>query len=176
MSRISRGALRLDTRRIDVLDPLRDAIGTIEPAMWSKEIDLTFDIVGDMSTARRLPIGSREIQSRSLGRSHAHDRSLRWAVAGRIVWAWVLTIPTAFLIAAFSPLRLRRADAGIHRVAWGLRKAVAGPAASPDSFAAPAPALGERIAPRSYIIRLVVNGRTAAAPFEVLSDPNREGR
>jgi PiT family inorganic phosphate transporter len=26
--------------------------------------------------------------------------AVRWGVAGQIVWAWVLTIPAAFLIAA----------------------------------------------------------------------------
>jgi PiT family inorganic phosphate transporter len=28
--------------------------------------------------------------------------AVRWGVAGRVVWAWVLTIPGAFLIAAVS--------------------------------------------------------------------------
>jgi PiT family inorganic phosphate transporter len=27
--------------------------------------------------------------------------AVRWGVAGRIVWAWVLTIPASALIAAF---------------------------------------------------------------------------
>ncbi len=27
-------------------------------------------------------------------------KSVRWGVAGRVVWAWVLTIPAAALIAA----------------------------------------------------------------------------
>jgi inorganic phosphate transporter, PiT family len=29
-------------------------------------------------------------------------RSVRWNVAGRIVWAWILTIPASAAIAAFS--------------------------------------------------------------------------
>jgi PiT family inorganic phosphate transporter len=33
--------------------------------------------------------------------------AVRWGVAGRVVWAWVLTIPGAFLIAAFSELMVR---------------------------------------------------------------------
>jgi PiT family inorganic phosphate transporter len=33
--------------------------------------------------------------------------AVRWGVAGRIVWAWVLTIPAAFLIAAGTYLVLR---------------------------------------------------------------------
>jgi PiT family inorganic phosphate transporter len=28
--------------------------------------------------------------------------AVRWGVAGRVVWAWVLTIPGAFLLAAAS--------------------------------------------------------------------------
>jgi inorganic phosphate transporter, PiT family len=34
--------------------------------------------------------------------------AVRWGVAGQIVWAWILTIPAAFLIAAgvYSLLRL----------------------------------------------------------------------
>ena len=38
--------------------------------------------------------------------------AVRWGVAGRIVWAWVLTIPAAFLIAAavYSLLRLSGAN------------------------------------------------------------------
>jgi len=37
--------------------------------------------------------------------------AVRWGVAGRIVWAWVLTIPMAFLIAAGSYTLLRLAGA-----------------------------------------------------------------
>ncbi len=37
--------------------------------------------------------------------------AVRWGVAGRIVWAWVLTIPAAFLIAAGSYTLLRMAGA-----------------------------------------------------------------
>jgi PiT family inorganic phosphate transporter len=33
--------------------------------------------------------------------------AVRWGVAGRVVWAWVLTIPGAFLIAAVSELLVR---------------------------------------------------------------------
>jgi PiT family inorganic phosphate transporter len=33
--------------------------------------------------------------------------AVRWGVAGRIVWAWVLTIPAAFLIAAATYSLLR---------------------------------------------------------------------
>src|SRR5258705_7315437 len=38
--------------------------------------------------------------------------AVRWGVAGQIVWAWILTIPAAFLISAgtFSLLRLAGAD------------------------------------------------------------------
>ncbi len=34
--------------------------------------------------------------------------AVRWGVAGRIVWAWVLTIPAAFVLAAMAWLLLRR--------------------------------------------------------------------
>ena len=37
--------------------------------------------------------------------------AVRWGVAGRIVWAWILTIPAAFLIAAGSYTLLRLAGA-----------------------------------------------------------------
>jgi PiT family inorganic phosphate transporter len=37
--------------------------------------------------------------------------AVRWGVAGRIVWAWVLTIPAAFVIAAVTYLALRLAGA-----------------------------------------------------------------
>ena len=37
--------------------------------------------------------------------------AVRWGVAGRIVWAWVLTIPAAFLIAAATYSLLRLAGA-----------------------------------------------------------------
>src|SRR5207302_6627400 len=37
--------------------------------------------------------------------------AVRWGVAGQIVWAWVLTIPMAFLIAAGSYTLLRLAGA-----------------------------------------------------------------
>jgi photosystem II stability/assembly factor-like uncharacterized protein len=51
--------------------------------------------------------------------------------------------------------------AGIHRIAWNLRKAPtqAGP--------------GDRIAPANYVVRLSVNGRTATTALEVRADPNR---
>ena len=29
-------------------------------------------------------------------------KAVRWGVAGRVVWAWVLTIPAAGLVAAFT--------------------------------------------------------------------------
>jgi PiT family inorganic phosphate transporter len=34
-------------------------------------------------------------------------RSVRWAVAGRVVWAWILTIPGSAAIAAASYLVIR---------------------------------------------------------------------
>jgi len=34
-------------------------------------------------------------------------RAVRWGVAGRIVWAWVLTIPAAALVAALAAVVLR---------------------------------------------------------------------
>jgi len=37
--------------------------------------------------------------------------AVRWGVAGQIVWAWVLTIPCAFSIAAFTYFLLRAAGA-----------------------------------------------------------------
>ena len=37
--------------------------------------------------------------------------AVRWGVAGRIVWAWVLTIPAAFTIAAVTFVLLRLAGA-----------------------------------------------------------------
>jgi PiT family inorganic phosphate transporter len=37
--------------------------------------------------------------------------AVRWGVAGQIVWAWVLTIPAAFVIAAATYLVLRAAGA-----------------------------------------------------------------
>ena len=51
--------------------------------------------------------------------------------------------------------------AGIHRIAWDLRKAStpAGP--------------GDRIAPGNYIVRMTVNGRITTAGLEVRTDPNR---
>jgi PiT family inorganic phosphate transporter len=33
--------------------------------------------------------------------------AVRWGIAGQIVWAWVLTIPCAFTIAAFTYFGLR---------------------------------------------------------------------
>jgi PiT family inorganic phosphate transporter len=36
---------------------------------------------------------------------------VRWGVAGQIVWAWVLTIPAAFLIAALTYTLLKFAGA-----------------------------------------------------------------
>ena len=36
--------------------------------------------------------------------------AVRWGIAGRVVWAWVLTIPGAFLIAALSYLIIGRFD------------------------------------------------------------------
>ena len=38
--------------------------------------------------------------------------AVRWGVAGQIVWAWILTIPAAFLISAgaFALLRLAGAS------------------------------------------------------------------
>ncbi len=53
-------------------------------------------------------------------------------------------------------------DAGIHRVAWDLRKLPA---------AADMP--GERIAPGTYGVRLVANGKATTASLTVLADPNR---
>jgi len=50
---------------------------------------------------------------------------------------------------------------GIHRVVWDLRKA--------GTQSAP----GDRIAPGSYTVRMLVNGRTATAPLAVGTDPNR---
>jgi PAS domain S-box-containing protein len=44
MSHIVRGTLRLETRMIDVLDPLREAISTVEPALLSKDIPLRLDV------------------------------------------------------------------------------------------------------------------------------------
>jgi len=44
-------------------------------------------------------------------------------------------------------------DAGIHRVAVDLKK--------------------EPVAPGSYVVKLIANGKTLAAPFDVRSDPNR---
>jgi PAS domain S-box-containing protein len=43
MSRIVRGTLRLEMRHIDVLEPLREAVATIEPALLSKDITLRLD-------------------------------------------------------------------------------------------------------------------------------------
>jgi PiT family inorganic phosphate transporter len=37
--------------------------------------------------------------------------AVRWGVAGQIVWAWVLTIPAAFLIAGGAYTLLRAAGA-----------------------------------------------------------------
>ncbi len=36
--------------------------------------------------------------------------AVRWGVAGRIVWAWVLTIPMSAAIAAITYLLLRHAN------------------------------------------------------------------
>jgi hypothetical protein len=56
-------------------------------------------------------------------------------------------------------------DAGIHRIAWDLRKA--GP---PEGPGLPP----QRVAPGAYVVKLTANGRTSAAPLMVRSDPNRE--
>lgn len=50
MSRIVRGVLRLETRHIDVLESLRDAIGTVEPALLSKRITLQVDVADDIAS------------------------------------------------------------------------------------------------------------------------------
>jgi PiT family inorganic phosphate transporter len=39
--------------------------------------------------------------------------AVRWGVAGRIVWAWILTIPASALIAAASWLLLRLITEGL---------------------------------------------------------------
>ena len=64
-------------------------------------------------------------------------------------------------------------EAGIHRVAWDLRKLAPPPPSAADPFGGGTPAPGDRVAPGSYVVKLMVNGRTAVAPLNVLSDPNR---
>jgi hypothetical protein len=51
--------------------------------------------------------------------------------------------------------------AGIHRIAWDLRRA---PVQN---------APGDRILPGNYVVKLIVNGRTATAALAVRTDPNR---
>ena len=51
--------------------------------------------------------------------------------------------------------------AGIHRIAWDLRRA---PVQN---------APGDRILPGNYVVKLTVNGRTATAALAVRTDPNR---
>ena len=53
-------------------------------------------------------------------------------------------------------------DAGIHRVAWDLRKLPA---------AADTP--GDRVAPGSFVVTLLANGRMTSTSLNVLVDPNR---
>jgi photosystem II stability/assembly factor-like uncharacterized protein len=56
-------------------------------------------------------------------------------------------------------------DAGIHRVAWDLRRS--GP---PEGPGLPA----QRVAPGAYVVRLTVSGHASTAPLSVRTDPNRE--
>ncbi len=60
-------------------------------------------------------------------------------------------------------------DAGIHRIEWDLTQA--GPAGASGSDATAAP--GARIAPGTYAVRLVANGRTSQSTLSVTADPNR---
>jgi len=64
-------------------------------------------------------------------------------------------------------------EAGIHRVAWDLRKAAPPAPAATDPFGGSTPPSGDRIAAGAYVVKLTVNGRTAIAPLNVLIDPNR---
>ncbi len=50
-----------------------------------------------------------------VGASRHRVRSIRWGVAGRVVWAWILTIPGAAFIAALSWYLLRLVE-----VLWGV--------------------------------------------------------
>jgi PAS domain S-box-containing protein len=61
LSRIVRGMLHLDIRRIDLLEPLRDALDTVEPATRLKDIDLRVDIKTDATTLDADPDRLRQV-------------------------------------------------------------------------------------------------------------------
>jgi hypothetical protein len=69
-------------------------------------------------------------------------------------------------------------DAGLHRLAWDLRRPPP-PAAAFDPPLPPERFLGlrspgQRIEPGEYVVRLLVNGRTSSTPLRVEADPNRQ--
>ena len=60
-------------------------------------------------------------------------------------------------------------EAGIHRIAWDLRRP--GPSGVPGND--PAAMLGARIEPGTYVVRLSAGGRTLQQTLTVVADPNR---
>jgi PiT family inorganic phosphate transporter len=63
----------------------------------------------ELATRFGIPVSTTHtITGAIVGVGATHRMSaVRWGVAGRIVWAWVLTIPAAAIIAAISFLLLR---------------------------------------------------------------------
>jgi PiT family inorganic phosphate transporter len=62
-----------------------------------------------MATTMGIPVSTTHTITGSIVGVGATNRlsAVRWGIAGRIVWAWILTIPAAGLIAALSYYLLR---------------------------------------------------------------------
>ncbi len=56
-----------------------------------------------------MPVSTTHVISSAIMGVGASNRlsAVRWGVAGRIVWAWVLTIPASAVVAGFAWLLLR---------------------------------------------------------------------
>jgi inorganic phosphate transporter, PiT family len=62
-----------------------------------------------MATTMGIPVSTTHTITGSIVGVGATNRisAVRWGIAGRIVWAWILTIPASGLIAAISYYALR---------------------------------------------------------------------
>jgi PiT family inorganic phosphate transporter len=62
-----------------------------------------------LSTSLGVPVSTTHTTNRAIVGVGAAQRlsAVRWGIAGRIVWAWVLTIPMSAAIAALAYLLLR---------------------------------------------------------------------
>jgi PiT family inorganic phosphate transporter len=62
-----------------------------------------------LATALGIPVSTTHTITGAISGVGAAERfsSVRWGVAGRIVWAWILTIPLSAMIAALAYLLLR---------------------------------------------------------------------